>query len=201
MAYPYSFTVPADWDKPSDENALRCEKFRKRSYSLNGVTVPYRLYVPEKKPQGSCPLVLFMHGADTVGEDNEYHITLHDVGTVFASAAWQDKHPCYVAAPQYHRGSYWSIPESAEAVHGLLLSLMGEFPDIDQNRIYVYGFSAGGVGVFEQIKLYPSFYAAAIPICGATSNSRWMLRLTANMPTAVSKKTTSSADAQPPRNW
>ena len=163
----YSFTVPVDWDKPSDTNAVRCREFKKGSFSHMSLEVPYRCFEPKDKST-PLPLVVFLHGADTVGTDNLSHIAFHDVATIFADEAWQEKHPCYVLAPQYHKGSYWSLPESADAVHGLVKAFLKKH-SVDRHRIYIYGFSAGGVGVFEQLKRFPDFYAAAIPICGATS--------------------------------
>ena len=40
--------------------------------------------------------------------------------------------------------------------------------DIDRRRIYIYGYSAGGLGILKLLKKYPDFYAGAVPICGAT---------------------------------
>jgi predicted peptidase len=39
---------------------------------------------------------------------------------------------------------------------------------IDLDRIYIYGYSAGGVGALRLVKERPGFFAAALSICGAT---------------------------------
>ncbi len=165
----YSFTVPKDWDKPSPENALRCSHFQKGEFELNGIYMPYRYFTPRLKDGERVPLVLFLHGADTTGTDNENHIIYHDVATIFADEKWQREKPCFVLAPQYHRGSYWSMPETVETVGELVRDFLKRFPAIDPQRIYLYGFSAGGVGVFAQLKAYPRRFAAALAICGATA--------------------------------
>ena len=38
----------------------------------------------------------------------------------------------------------------------------------DRSRIYLYGYSAGGVGCLGLLKVRPDLFAAAVPICGAT---------------------------------
>ena len=47
-------------------------------------------------------------------------------------------------------------------------SLRKKYTNIDDQRIYIYGYSAGGVGCFEILKYHPDVFAAAVPICGAT---------------------------------
>ena len=164
----YSFMVPEDWDEPSPGHEALCARFLKAVYEQNGVRLPYRFFEPASFT-GRVPVVLFLHGADTVGEDNEIQIGYHDVATVFAEDAWQKREPCYIIAPQYKRSMHWSSPEVAACLHSLLRFFLGARKGADPDRVYLYGYSAGGVGVFEQLKRFPDTYAAAVPICGATS--------------------------------
>ena len=53
-------------------------------------------------------------------------------------------------------------------VCNLIKSLVKQYSNIDVRRIYIYGYSAGGVGCFEIIKYHPDIFSAAVPICGAT---------------------------------
>ena len=41
----------------------------------------------------------------------------------------------------------------------------------DPDRIYIYGYSAGGVGTLRLLKENPKVFAAGISICGATGKS------------------------------
>lgn len=43
--------------------------------------------------------------------------------------------------------------------------------NIDRNRVYIYGYSAGGVGTLGFLKDSPNFYAGAVSICGATGKN------------------------------
>lgn len=158
-------SLPADWDKPSPENKAICDKFLYGTLEYSG-TLPYRLFVPECSED--VPLVVFLHGADAYGNDNEMQITMHDIGTAFASDKWQKVHPCYVLAPQCSKGRHWAGLLDGNRVCELVKKLMDLYENIDPKRVYIYGYSAGGVGCLEVIKYHAEMFAGAISICGAT---------------------------------
>ncbi|MBO4396892.1 MAG: hypothetical protein J5819_11185 [Eubacterium sp.] len=156
------------WDLPSPENTRRCKSFLKSSFSYNGIENGLRYFQNPSGREG-LPLVIFLHGADACGSDNESQISLHDVATVFADEAWQSEHPCHIVAPQYKKGKHWAFPSMLEYVYELTLSY-AELFHADKSRLYVYGYSAGAIGIFSFLKRYQIF-AAAIPICGATDDT------------------------------
>ena len=96
---------------------------------------------------------------------------MHDIGTMFAVDAWQKKHPCYILVPQYDRGQHWSMQETGSTVWALFAEVLRSQMDIDSGRIYIYGYSAGGVGTLRMVKEHPPFFAGAVSICGATGKS------------------------------
>ncbi len=157
---------PKDWDKPSPGNRELCGKFGFGEHRSEYVeqTMPYRLFRGEGE---HLPLVIYLHGADAVGDDNVRPLAIHDIGTMFAREAFQAVHPCHILAPQYGYGSHWSMDGVKAAVQELV-EQMAEELDADPERIYIYGYSAGGVGTLRLAKEHPDFYAAAISICGAT---------------------------------
>ena len=157
--------LPPDWDEPSPENMAICDKFTYATYDYSG-ELPYRLFVPDASPE--CPLVVYLHGADAYGKDNELQLTLHDIGTVFARDEWQKEYPCFVLAPQCNRGRHWSGFLDGSRVVSLVKELMTRYTNIDPHRLYIYGYSAGGVGTLGIIKYHPEVFAAAVSICGAT---------------------------------
>ncbi len=159
----YFFNLP-DWDRPSKENSSLCDLFREGQLR----DIPYRWFLPETEK--SCPLVVFLHGADVTGADNEIQLSMHDIGTMFARPTWQESHPCAILAPQYNRGSYWSAPAVESEIFDLIHSLLESCDNLDPNRVYLYGYSAGGVGTLQYLKDEPGLFAAAVSICGATSD-------------------------------
>ena len=159
--------LPKDWDKPSEDNGNLCMLFAKNAYRDGNVIIPYRFYVP--KGNDVVPLVVYLHGADAIGRDNDLQLSMHDIGTMFARDSMQKKHPCYILAPQCGNGLHWSMPQVRDALQHLVEHFVSVNPRIDGKKIYIYGYSAGAVGLLETLKEYHEYYAAAISICGATS--------------------------------
>ncbi len=186
--------LPSDWDKPSRENKDLCNRFLYGAFDYSG-TLIYRLFVPASGEK--VPLVVYLHGADAYGDDNEMQLTMHDIGTVFVRDDWQKLHPCYVMAPQCSVDARWSNLMTQNRVCGLIKSLVEQHSNIDAGRIYLYGYSAGGAGCFEILKYHPDIFAAAVPICGATGRENlkeltktpiWMLHAADDIVVKVSYK-------------
>jgi predicted peptidase len=128
-------------------------------------TMPYRLFVPPAYDQSKkYPLVLWLHGAGSIGRDNLKQISQASLrGThTWTAPQVQAKHPAFVLAPQSHSGSWITdMPTVLE----LLDSVEKEF-NIDATRIYIAGQSMGGNGTWHFITSRPELFAAAIPLCG-----------------------------------
>jgi len=166
-------------------------KFLKITFTdpATGVNMGYRLFVPENyDPTRSYPLVMFLHGAGQVGNDNEIQIA-NDEATVWARPEEQSKHPSFVLAPQSNMDSsadkalnrYGNIGWTSLMFYGLdkpfepqdqlvtaydiLQKVKGEY-NIDRKRIYVTGLSMGGFGTFSLAIAHPDEFAALVPICG-----------------------------------
>ena len=163
------------WDRPGRDNAKRAARFCYESFEAEGMKLEYRHFVPQGGGE-KLPLVLFLHGADAMGNDNDSQLSLHDIGTVFAAEKWQAAHPCHILAPQYPKGNHWAKEKMLAWLEALLDEKIRE-ENCDPARIYLYGYSAGAIGILELIRRRPVFYAAAIPICGATED-RDLERLT-----------------------
>jgi hypothetical protein len=56
----------------------------------------------------------------------------------------------------------WTSAARRQAVFEIIDSMLQEFP-IDQQRIYLMGFSLGGAGVWSYLQARPGFFAAAQP--------------------------------------
>ena len=151
------------------------DQFLIRSQTYEGVTVPYRLFVPvDYDPTRSYPLVLALHGAGERGSDNERHIRVHRLATSWADPINQANNPAFVVAPQVASGGRWTAdaPVDGSEFNGfqittlnILDSLETEF-NIDPDRVYVTGLSMGGHGAWDFISRLPSRFAAAVPMSG-----------------------------------
>jgi len=172
------------------------EMFEKHIYTSSTKELPYRLFVPKGvdlenifqeiivenfvlvgQDVQKFPLVLFMHGAGERGNDNS--MQLNYIDAVFGSNEFQEKHPCFVLAPQCPNELKWvevswsldshiqpeTTSYSMELTMEILDELIAVYP-IDTDRLYVTGLSMGGFGTWDIISRYPNKFAAAIPICG-----------------------------------
>jgi len=132
--------------------------------------LPYHIYVPKNLKNGEkYPLVTFLHG---------YSDLTIDTHEGFPKGVWslplvQDKHPHILFVPRYRTfDDMWIQDNYREMVIETLNDLIEEFngnqgiPNIDTNRIYLTGFSQGGMGTWNFIKHYPDKFAAAAPLSG-----------------------------------
>ena len=146
--------------------------------SDNGGKLPYRLYIPTPDANtGKCPLVVFLHGAGELGDDNNKQLA--HFPRRFINTENQAKYPCYILAPQCPNTDAWSsFPQypastisSVKPTNAMRLAIElieNTIADcnIDKTRIYVTGLSLGGEGTFDIVSRRPDLFAAAIPVCG-----------------------------------
>ncbi len=142
-----------------------------------GRSVPYQCFKPKFQSDTKQPLILFLHGAGERGNDNRKQLV--HVVPYLTSDSFQQKHPCFILAPQCPEEGYWApvkrfewsviqngeITKSMEGVLELLDNIL-KTSGIDKERIYMVGLSMGGFGVFDLAARRPEIFAAGVPICG-----------------------------------
>jgi predicted peptidase len=132
--------------------------------------LPYHIYVPKSLKKGEkYPLVTFLHG---------YSDLTIDTHEGFPKGIWslpfvQKDHPHFLFVPRYRTfDDMWVKDNYREMVIEALDDLIKEFnsdtdvPHIDSTRLYLTGFSQGGMGTWNFIKHYPYKFAAAAPLSG-----------------------------------
>lgn len=123
----------------------------------------YGLFVPENYDKlKQYPVVVYLHGFG----NNEY------VYLNWYREDIQAKNPCFVFTPRtptnWGDWSGWNdrnLSEPMVAAMHVLDSLTSVY-SIDKNRLYVYGISMGGEGVFDLLHKLPGKFAAAMSVCG-----------------------------------
>jgi len=147
-------------------NALAASGINLLAGTDQGVTLPYRLFIPDNySPLNKYPIVLTLHGAGDGGTDNLSQIANSRIATSWAVPVNQAKYPCFIVSPQAPPNRLWEESDIAATVFDLLDSLARAYA-IDTNRLYVTGFSIGGVGSWYLITRFPDRFAAAIPMSG-----------------------------------
>ena len=78
------------------DNGVDVSVFESGTAEVDGDGMQYRLYDPQENgyEEESYPLVLFLHGEDGVGTDNEKQLTANAGATVFVEMADQQSCLC-----------------------------------------------------------------------------------------------------------
>lgn len=125
----------------------------------------YGLFKPvNTEPGKKYPLVVYLHGAnDTVSRDIQLY-----------QADIQQKHPCFILTPKCLEanqgwGNTWIDKHSTATGNTIQLidSLLKIYP-VDTDRLYIYGISMGGFGVFAVLQKNQGKFAAAYSVCGGS---------------------------------
>ena len=155
--------------KMSTEAAKIAPLFKSATFQDDkGNSLPYRYFEPSAQNNTATkyPVILYLHGENEYGTDNEAQLTTTECATIWIEPDHLAQNPAYVLAPQAPEGGDWST----EPVYGSVVTLLKQFieshPDIDSKRIYIVGFSMGGTGVWNMILKNPTLFAAAMPISG-----------------------------------
>ena len=149
----------------------------------NGVTLNYRYLLPTNYDESKkYPLLLMMHGAGEVGEDNEKHIKhfseafRHEDASIYQCIVLAPQCPTdkkWVNVPAWLNYSIEEIPESAElqVVVELFQAFQKEYR-VDTDRVYATGLSMGGFSVWDMAVRHPDLFVAIAPLCGGADDSK-----------------------------
>ena len=140
-------------------------------------TMPYRLFVPQEyKKSQEYPLIVWLHGAGGIGDDNLRQIIDDQVpGTrLWTKPENQARHPAFVLVPQ--SSARWPQVHLS-IVLGIIDSVRSEF-HIDPRRIYLIGQSIGGEAAWRIVTDNPRIFAAAIFVCSIGARPKRAVNVT-----------------------
>ena len=143
-----------------------------------GEVLMCQLWAPQYPTQGKkYPLILFLHGSGECGNDNKRQ-TRVGLPSLLKQLVLQPE-PVIVLAPQCQAGNGWvknlamqpDYRAAKEPTASLDIALelcrhLVQSKQADPDRLYITGLSLGGFGTWDAIQRDPSFFAAAVPICG-----------------------------------
>jgi predicted peptidase len=133
-------------------------------------SMPYRFMVPRKYDSTvSYPLVIFLHGIDERGTDNEKQLRWG--ASLFRSDSASRDYPAFVVFPQCPASNYWFDTAPSQALKHLIDD-MGQNFNVDRSRIYIVGISMGAYGTYSAVATNPGLFAAAIAISGDGDSSK-----------------------------
>lgn len=156
-----------------------------QTISYEDIELYYADWLPEGyelQPEGTVPLIIWLHGAGEGGKDTELpllgnkvvNLATDEIQQYFGETGaailtpqsptmWMDYngHGLYnVAVPNSDGASYYT-----EALMQLITTYVDGSPQVDRNRIYLGGCSNGGYMTVKLCIEYPDYFAAAYPVC------------------------------------
>jgi predicted peptidase len=146
------------------------------SYHVSGSGMKYRLYSPTPSSRhGRRPLIVWLHGGGEGASlpdnyyDNETTLRANRGALGFATrGAQQIFNGAYVVAPQSTSAWLQDGPHFAPLIHEIIRDVVRR-RFVDPERIYVAGCSNGGYMSLKMTTVYPTLFAASVPICGVVT--------------------------------
>ena len=139
----------------------------------DGRPQPFTLYVPTlADPKKKVPLYVGLHGMNGgpmsmlrifFGGDDEGK-TMAEMERAFEGVQ-TTKLAAFVLAPHAHGNAMYRQLGETE-VMDLVAWAIARYPSIDPDRVYITGFSMGGIGAASIPLHHPDVFAAAEPLCG-----------------------------------
>jgi predicted esterase len=132
------------------------EKITRETFESGGKKRTYYLYVPGSIGSKAAPLVVLLHGSGRNG--------LSLVET------WKDlanREGIILAGPDASNTQSWRIPDDGPSLlHDLVETLRKKYP-IDNQRVYLFGHSAGAVFALDMAMMESEYFAASSFHAGA----------------------------------
>ncbi len=117
-----------------------------------------RYYKYEKTSKTPQPLILYIHGAGSRGNELSQMSMVGPLGELLKGRDI----PAVVLAPQCYKNTWFD-----------LFSVLEEFieyainnENIDKQRVYICGISMGGYAAWQMAMSHPDWFAALVPVCG-----------------------------------
>jgi predicted esterase len=141
------------------------------SYHVSGSGMKYRLYSPSPR-HGRRPLIVWLHGGGEGASlpdgyyDNETTLRANRGALGFATREAQRIFDgAHVVVPQSTSAWMQDGPGFALLIHEIIRDVVRR-RSVDTDRIHVTGCSNGGYMSIKMTTVYPTLFAASVPICG-----------------------------------
>ena len=149
-------------------------RYSLRAYKNSDTTnvVQGLLFTPKSHGNKALPMIVYIPGKGEIG-DVSRHFNQRAIFKRVISAKFQEKYPCFLLAltpPENAMTILGGMPDRPTCLQVALrdfvfdLCKMQKQPKVDLNRLYLTGFSYGGVGAYALAQHFPNEFAAVVPI-------------------------------------
>ncbi len=144
------------------------------------IDLPYQLYKPKHfDPDRKYPVLLYMHGMGSCGDDNLKHITISTASIIphlVNSELYSNN--VIILAPHCPKGWKWvdwdarTMQFTSDDITEKLAAAFEIFDywfanmQYDEDRVYLWGNSMGAFAVFDMMQRYPMRFAGAVAVAG-----------------------------------
>lgn len=163
--------------------------FAEKTVKIDKKKIRYRAALTAPTDTARPAIIIYLHGGSGTGSDNEQQLRSPGIAQIYDYLAEQGI-KAYFLVPQCEDESSWSgynpppkrsgrrtpggphpqgpvkCPSYNPFVKALADLYVQDF-GADPNRIYIFGASMGGDGVWHIVKDYPDYFAAAMAASGA----------------------------------
>ncbi|UCG50101.1 MAG: hypothetical protein JSU94_09995 [Phycisphaerales bacterium] len=150
------------WSVTAPSTAARNTRFARRKLSATLAGRNLNMTFKSKIDGSLQPLLIKVPNAYTPEKKWPLLVTLHGLG---APPLLANDVTSMVQIAPYGRGPVWYTGIGAQDVFEAVDAAKELFP-IDEEKMYLCGFSMGGAGTFDLGLKYPDMWAACVPVCG-----------------------------------
>ncbi|MGY5874996.1 MAG: S9 family peptidase [Candidatus Thorarchaeota archaeon] len=151
------------------EDFVDCQLVRIESY--DGLSVPYFRYIPQgETPSAGWPAILMIHG----GPESQILPSFNPVLQFFLSAGFAVITPNIRGSSGYGK-TYLDLDNIEKRLDSILdikqiaLNLKSSDPEINGDRLVIYGGSYGGFAVLSAMTEHPNLWKAGVDIVGISN--------------------------------
>lgn len=153
----------------------------------DGYSIDYRYYSPVKSGSKTTkyPLVIWLHGLNNGKTEGQQIGDIINWSSDELQKRFSPSKGAFIFVPRSREelGFSWNDNEMFAPLKAALDSFIAQNKaNIDLNRIYIGGFSMGGMMTIKVLMEYPDMFAAAFPYCPATFLTKSMAKQFKDVP-------------------
>lgn len=151
---------------PVKSQTKGADKWIAGTSTVDSSSIDYRLFIPENYDSTvKYPFIIIFMGATY--SDDDYFAGWDNSKSIFpfADSLNQKNNPCFILVPGLpHANADWWAPAVDLPTRKIFFSTIEKY-SIDENRLYITGFSLGGIQTIFGLEYNIGVFAAAIPMC------------------------------------